>query len=156
MTSTATQRLRLERQGTGDNPNDWGNRANNVFDLIDEAVGGYAAVAVDANVTLTTANYMTDQARRAVLRFTGAGGFTVTFPQVEKLYYVDNRCATDVLIKTPSGAPATVLALSRRMVYCDGTNMVTDSTVLNNSSTTSFNPVGNLSSTTVQAAIAEL
>lgn len=156
MTSVPTPRLRLEKQGTGDNPNDWGNRANNVFELLDEAIGGFLAVPVNANVTLTSANYASDQARRAVIRFTGAGGFTVTFPTAEKLYFIDNQCAADVLVTTAAGTNATVLKGTKRIVYCDGTNMVTDTTVTNSATAIAFDPAGNLAATTVQNAIQEL
>jgi len=118
MASVATTRLRLDKQATGDNPNAWGIRLNAALDLIDESQG-VSIVPVSADVTLTSNNYTSDQARRAVLRFTGAGGFTVTVPAVEKLYLIDNRCAADVTLKTASGASAVIRAGTRVPAYVD-------------------------------------
>jgi len=118
MASVATTRLRLDKQATGDNPNAWGIRLNAALDLIDESQG-VSIVPVTADVTLTSNNYTSDQSRRAVLRFTGAGGFTVTVPAVEKLYLIDNRCAADVTLKTASGVSAVIRAGTRVPAYVD-------------------------------------
>ena len=81
MVSTATTRNRFNKQGTGDNTNTWGTKLNGeVFDLIDEALDGYVAVTVSGNVTLTSTNYVTDQARMRQLWLSGDGGYTVTIP----------------------------------------------------------------------------
>ena len=40
MASTYTTRLRLEKQGTGENANTWGDKTNDTFDLLDEAIYG--------------------------------------------------------------------------------------------------------------------
>ena len=41
MASTFTSRIRLEKQGDGENPNSWGLILNqNVIDMVDEAVAG--------------------------------------------------------------------------------------------------------------------
>lgn len=122
MTSTPSSRLRLAKQAPGDNFNAWGNVVNTaVIDMVDEAFG-FIEIVVNANVTLTSNNYTSDQSRRAVLRFTGAGGFTVTVPGVEKLYTVDNRCAADVTVKMASGTGAVVRAGTAAQVIIDGTN----------------------------------
>jgi len=118
MASVATTRLRLDKQATGDNPNAWGVRLNAALDLIDESAG-VSVVPVAAPVTLTSNNFSSDQSRRAVLRFTGAGGFLVTVPSVEKLYLIDNRCAADVTVATVSGLAATIRAGSKVPVYID-------------------------------------
>lgn len=123
MADTATTRLRLKRIGTGDYLNTWGAEQNNSqMDLIDEAIGGFASVAVAGNVTLTSVNYSTDQARRAALKFTGAGGFNVTVPAVEKVYLIHNACSAAVNVKTASGASAAVDPGEVVSVYCDGTD----------------------------------
>jgi hypothetical protein len=46
MASTYTTRLRLEKQGTGENANTWGDKTNDTFDLLDESIYGYAAKSV--------------------------------------------------------------------------------------------------------------
>lgn len=121
MASTPTKRLRLDKQGTGDNPNAWGIRLNASLELLDESQG-VGIVPVDGNVTLTSNNFTSDQARRAVLRFIGAGGFTVTVPSVDKPYIIDNRCVADVVVKTADGVGATVRAGAMSTVYVDGTD----------------------------------
>lgn len=122
MPSTATARLRVEKQNTNENFNTWGSRLNtNSLDLLDEAISGVAPVTVNAAVVLTSNNYASDQARRAVLKLTGAGGFTVTAPAVEKVYLVHNGCAADVTI-TAGGVGAVIRAGERCAVYCDGTD----------------------------------
>lgn len=121
MASIATTRLRLDKQATGDNPNAWGIRLNAALDLIDESQG-VSVVVVNDDVTLTSNNYTSDQSRRAVLRFTGAGGFIVTVPAVEKLYTVDNQCAANVIVKTASGASAVIRAGTQIQVIVDAVN----------------------------------
>lgn len=121
MASTPTPRNRLNRQGTGDNVNAWGGILNTQdFDLIDESLDGVAVIPVAGNVTASSVNYATDQARKRVLKFTGAGGFTVTIPGVEKFYIVDNACAAAVTIKTIAGASVTIATGQRTFLYCDG------------------------------------
>lgn len=157
MTSTPTARLRLDKQALGDNPNAWGTNVNAVFDLVDEAVSGFAEISVNGNVVLTVNNFTSDQARRAILRFTGAGGFSVTIPAVEKMYYIDNRCAADVTLKTAATPGSVVVAGSKRIAYCDGATVTTDtSATAPSASGVSFNPSGNIASTNVQNALVEL
>lgn len=156
MTSTASQRLRLDKQATGDNPDAWGDRLNGVIDLVDEAFG-FAEIAVNGNVTLSTENFVSDQSRRMVLRLTGSGGFSVTIPAVEHMYYIDNRCAADVTLKTAITPGATVLKNTKRIAYCDGANVNTDTSATAPSATdVAFNPSGSIAATNVQSAIAEL
>ena len=46
MASTYTTRLRLEKQGDGENPNTWGQKLNqSVIDLIDDSIAGYVSVS---------------------------------------------------------------------------------------------------------------
>jgi hypothetical protein len=156
MTSTASTRLRLDKQATGDNPDAWGERLNGVIDLVDEAFG-FAEIAVNGNVVLSVANFTSDQARRMVLRFTGAGGFSVTIPAVEKMFYIDNRCPADVVLKTATTPGSAVVAFTKRIAYCDGATVTTDtSSAAPSASGVAFNPTGTIASTNVQGAIAEV
>lgn len=123
MSSTPTTRNRLAKQGTGDNPGTWGDVVNQQdLDLIDESLDGIESFAVAANVTLSSTNYASDQARNRVLKFTGAGGFNVTVPGVEKFYIVHNTCTATVTVKTASGTGAAVPPSQVSFVYCDGTD----------------------------------
>ena len=120
MSSTATSRLRLDKQATGDNPNAWGVRLNAVEDLIDEAFG-VTTVSVSADVTLSSNNFTSDQARRTVLQLTGPGGFNVIIPSVDKAYFIDNGCTNPVTIKTALDAGVSVRPGTFQWVYSTGT-----------------------------------
>jgi hypothetical protein len=122
MASTATSRLRLNKQGTYDNPETWGIELNNgMIDMVDEAVGGFSAT-ISGDVSLTVENYTADQARKMFMILDGAGGFTITVPAVDKMYYVVNNCAADVTVKPLAGVGAVIRAGMAMWWYCDGTN----------------------------------
>lgn len=124
MPDVASTRLRLRKQQDAGNNNTWGVYLNDdVIELVDEAIAGVSVVAVAAAVTLSSTNFDSDQARKATLIFTGAGGFDVTIPAVEKIYVVHNKCAAAVGVKTGGGAVASVGAGSRALVYTDGTDV---------------------------------
>lgn len=133
MASSYTTRLRLTKQGTGDNPNTWGSILNSEFtDLIDEAVGGSEDISLTAgNVTLTSNNGSSDQARNMILRMTGTptANRVLTVPAVEKMYIVDatplTTGSTYTVAITPSGGgtAVTINGNDRVLVYCNGTNM---------------------------------
>lgn len=123
MSSTPTTRNRFERQGTGDNSGTWGQVLNTaVFELIDEALDGHESIAVNGNVTLTSVNYSTDQARKRILTFTGTGGFAVTVPGVSKFYVIRNAAAAAITVKTAGGTGASVAAGALTGLMCDGTD----------------------------------
>ncbi len=112
MASSYTDSLGLEKQGTGENANTWGQRLNsNVIDLVDEAIAGYTTVALtSATETALTVNDGTSSpGRHATLEFTGnvAATVTVTIPTEQKTYTVINSVTNggSVLIKN-TGANA--------------------------------------------------
>ena len=54
MSSTYTSRLRLVKQGDGDNPNTWGTVLNDgMISLVDDAIAGYTTVELGAAATVT-------------------------------------------------------------------------------------------------------
>jgi hypothetical protein len=110
MPAVATSRLRLIKQETYSNPDAWGVYLNSgALDMADQAFG-VAEIAVGANVSIDTQNFVSDEARRLVLILSGAGGFSVTAPAVDKPYLVINDCAADVTIGPFGGSFATVRA----------------------------------------------
>jgi len=129
MASTYSDRLRLEKQADGENPNSWGQILNeNVIELIDEAVASYTVVSVSsAGVTLSEANGTTDQSRSAALEFAGTltANVTITIPAEEKLYFVRENTTGSfaVTMKTPSGTALPVTQQSNIYVACDGTDL---------------------------------
>ena len=92
MASTYTNRLGLEKQTDGENPNSWGAILNtNVIDLIDDAIAGYEIVSVSSTgITLTDNQGSTDQSRNAALEFAGTltANVTITVPAEEKTYFI--------------------------------------------------------------------
>ena len=129
MASTYTTRLRLEKQGDGENPNSWGLRLNqNVIDLVDQAVGGYAVVSVSSvEVTLTEVDGATDQSRNASLEFAGTltADVTVLVPEVEKLYFIRENTTGSfgVKLKTNTGSVISLQQSTNILVACDGSEL---------------------------------
>lgn len=129
MASTYTTRLRLEKQGDGENPNSWGLRLNqNVIDLVDQAVGGYAVVSVSSvEVTLTEVDGATDQSRNASLEFAGTltANVTVLVPEVEKLYFIRENTTGSfgVKLKTNTGSAISLQQSTNILVACDGSEL---------------------------------
>lgn len=95
MTSTPTERNRLEKQAFGANPDSWDLVLNRVLDRIDESLDG--VVVIDTGVasspyTLSVNGFDEDEARKRVIVLDGDGeSFTVVVPKVEKIRYVYNK-----------------------------------------------------------------
>jgi hypothetical protein len=129
LADTYTSSLRIVQQEIGANENTWGTINNAGLARLDQAVAGIESISVTAgNVTLTTANNADDQARNALLIFTGTPGTTrtVTCPNVEKLYWVINSCSDGSAITFTAGAGATITvpATCSALIYCDGATNV--------------------------------
>ena len=129
MASTYTTRLRLEKQGTGENANTWGDKTNDTFDLLDESIYGYAAksVAGSSNVTLSNSNATSDESRQSVLEFTGTltGNINVLLPTVESRYIVYNNTAGSYTLTVATtgntGTGTAVVQSSHALMYSNGT-----------------------------------
>jgi hypothetical protein len=123
--SSYTASARYTLQATGENNNTWGTILNaNTITLIDENVNGRTAVVLAAaNVTLTSLNGLSDQARKAILSFSGVAGCTVTIPSVSKTYVVYNSATGTVTISTGAGTTVAVESGSAIWMFCDGTNV---------------------------------
>jgi len=129
MASTYTTRLRLEKQGTGENANTWGDKTNDTFDLIDESIYGYAAksVAGSSDVTLTNSNATSDESRQSVLEFTGTltGNINVLLPTTESKYIVYNNTAGSYTLTVATtgntGTGTAVVQSSHALMYSNGT-----------------------------------
>lgn len=128
--TTFSNLLRLTFQETGENDGTWGDVANSgVFQLLEDAIAQTVAVDVAAgDVTLTTVNGATDQARAAVLNITGAPGATRTVfvPASSKVYLVRNSTTgsqtINVRVVGGGGAAVTVIDNALNFIYCDGTD----------------------------------
>ncbi len=121
MPSSWSPSLRFELQFTGENINLWGEKLNAVLAHADQAVAGWLTKPLTGNTALATANAGDDEARAAMLKFTGgAGPFTVTLPAVSKSYLVWNACDGPVTLTTGAGATVSADAGDIVQVLTDG------------------------------------
>jgi hypothetical protein len=125
MPSSWSPSLRFELQFTGENINLWGDKLNAVLGHADYAVAGWLTKALTGDYALTTANAGDDEARAAMLKFTGAGPFTVTLPSVSKAYLVWNACSAGVTLTTGAGGAVSVDPGDIVQIACDGANVKT-------------------------------
>lgn len=143
MASTYTTRLRLEKQGDGENDTTWGQKANTVFDLADDAIAGMTTInTTGGSTTLTSNNGAADEARRAILKVTGTlvSNATLTIPAQTKTYIVWNATSGSftVTIKTSGGTGVAITQGKKFLIFCDGTDCfgaIDDSALLPSSAT---------------------
>ena len=124
MASSWTARLRFELQATGENLNQWGYRLNAALARVDFAIAGWTPIVLTGDYAITSSNG-DDQARAAVLKFTGIGA-TVTIPPLEKVYKIWNASSGNVTLTTGAGATSTVAAGEVTSIVCDGSNVKVD------------------------------
>jgi hypothetical protein len=131
MASSYSAALLLELMATGDQSGTWGTTTNtNLGTLLEQAITGVLSVAQGdvANLTLTSINGTSDQARNAVIILTGAmtAGRNVVVPTSNKLYLVKNSTTGGfaVTVKTVAGTGVAIAAATSQWVYCDGVNVV--------------------------------
>lgn len=130
MASSYTTRLRLEKQAYNENDASWGTRANTVFDLLDDSIGGMATISTTGGTTVLTANNSSsDQARNAIIKATGVLVSNATFeiPAQTKIYTVWNATtgAYTLTIKTNAGTGVAVTQAKKAVIFCDGTDCFT-------------------------------
>ena len=133
MASTYTTRIRLQKQGDGENPNSWGAVLNqNVIDLVDQAIASYTTVSISVgNTTLTTNDGSSDQARSAFIEFIGnlTTSINVEIPGVSKGYGIRTNFATvsagaTLTLKTAAGTGYSVpTSAANTFVFCDGVSV---------------------------------
>ena len=136
MASTYSDLLKIELIGSGEQSGSWGTTTNNNFSQsLEHAIAGVLSVDTGSStaVTLTTGDgpqaQADNQARQAVLRFTGTAGgaggtHTVQFPAVQKTYMLINSSSTaTITMRLGASGNTTVLLPSRtKLVATDGTN----------------------------------
>lgn len=133
MSSTYTSRIKLELQADGENANTWGQRLNNnVIQLVDDAVAAYTTISIgSASYTLTNNDGATDEARSAILEFTGvvSTSINVIIPSQSKFYLVRDKTtrANDAsyVLQTAGNAGISPVVSSRGVYFCDGVNIHT-------------------------------
>ena len=134
--STYSPNLRIQLIATGDQAGAWGNTTDiNLGTLVEGAIAGWSQISITATPTaLTASNGATDQARLAMLQFTGASSaYTVYAPPNPKQYIIYNNTSytltfgnsTVINGTTASGGTTiTIPAGATTIVYTDGTNML--------------------------------
>ena len=140
MANSASASLKLTVQTTGENSGTWGQFTNTNLLILEQAIGGYAAQALNATTgaTLLFSNGALSNGKNNVLKLTGTitTNVNVIIPDsIEKTYIVENATsgAHTVTFKTSSGTGFTFGATekTRAIIYSDGTNIVE---VINNTS----------------------
>lgn len=124
MADTYSPLLRLRLQQTGANTNTWGAHLNAAaLLLVENAIAGAASITVAASdVTLSTVNGGSDQARVAVLKLVGSPGASrnIIIPALSKPYIVKNETGHSQTIKTATGTGLSVPHGGYQQIYCDG------------------------------------
>lgn len=116
--------LGIELMATGEQAGVWGTTTNRNLELIEQAIGGVATIAINAGTTaLSIPQGSLDNARSAVLKFTGSTASTITIGpnDVEKVYFIHNASSATQTIKQGSGNTVAVSPLSFKIVYLEGT-----------------------------------
>jgi hypothetical protein len=133
MANSTSASLKLTVQATGENSGTWGQITNTNLLILEQAIGGYSSVALNATTgaTLTYSNGALSNGKDAVIKLTGTitGSVNVVIPDsVEKTYVIENATSGGftVTVKTSSGTGVTWGATDKgiKMVYSDGTNVV--------------------------------
>jgi hypothetical protein len=133
MANSTSANLKLTVQATGENSGTWGQITNTNLLILEQAIGGYDAVGLNATTgaTLTFSNGVLSNGKNQVLKLTGTitSAVNVIIPDsIEKTYLVENATtgAFTVTFKTTSGTGATWTATDKgyKILYSDGTNIV--------------------------------
>lgn len=125
-----TPLLGLALPTTGDLSGTWGTVVNNsITELLDSAVAGTTTLSADTDVTLSTTNGATNQARNAVILWTASGTTTryITAPAQSKAYIVVNQTGGTQSIVIRGAGPTTgvtVTAGNKALVAWNGSDFV--------------------------------
>ena len=130
MTTAYTSLLGLALPVTGELSGTWGSVVNDsITSLVDTSVAGTTNISTDANVTLTTTTGASNQARQAILLFSGARTAirTVTAPAQSKIYTVINATTGGFAVTLVGAGPTTGVTIAngaRTVVAWNGSDFV--------------------------------
>lgn len=130
MPSTYTTDFRWTLQSDGENSGTWGQIVNTNYNLQEQAIAGVLSksVAGSTNVTLTTSNGATDEARNSTYIFSGAltGNIQTIQPaqNQQKIVRNDTTGAFTLTHIATSGTGVVIPPGYHRHTYFDGTNVV--------------------------------
>jgi microcystin-dependent protein len=130
MASTYSPLLKIQLIGTGEQSGVWGATTNtNLGTLIEQAIAGVVEFSVTAgNVTLTSLDGTSDQARCMALRVTGSAGVSrnVVAPTSSKLYVVFNDSDANVVLKATASTGLTIPSGQTYLAFYDSSVGVAD------------------------------
>ena len=133
MANTTSASLKLTVQQTGENSGIWGQITNTNLLILEQAIGGYTGVALNATTgaTLTFSNGVLSNGKDQVIKLTGTitSNVNVVIPDgIEKTYIIENSTvgAFAVTFKTSSGTGITwsTTDKGKKILYSDGTNIL--------------------------------
>jgi len=124
-----TSLLGLALPTTGDLSGTWGTTVNDsITSLLDSAVAGTTTLSTNADVTLTTTNGASNQARNAILLWTASNGATtrnITAPAQSKAYVVVNAGTGSIVVRGSGPTTGvTVAAGEKCLVAWNGSDFV--------------------------------
>ena len=132
MSSSASDLIKFEKQGSGENSGTWGTLANKAMSRIEEAIAGYRAITLAGGTyTLDDTQYVensttTAESHLAIIKATGTPGASrkIQVPLRTKHYLIWNAVTTyDLTVGGSSGGTITVPNGFMQHVFCDGTNV---------------------------------
>lgn len=128
--TSPTALLGLALPVQGDLSGTWGDTINDsITSLLDSAVAGTTTLSSDLDVTLTSTDYVANQARQAVILWTASGSTTrnITAPAHSKTYVVINATGGSQSIVIRGAGPTTgvtVAAAEKCLVAWNGSDFV--------------------------------
>ena len=174
MASSASTVLRQEIMTNGENDASWGTKTNLNLNILESAITGTTSISTTGGTTtLANADYVNDQAKKAVLDVSGVlvSNAIIVIPNASKTFKVFNRTsgAFTVTIKTATGSGIVITQSTTSEIYCNGSDVVRFATSITDyvtgapatssgaaASTVSVVPTGNLASSNAQSALVEL
>ena len=118
-----TERNGFRKPDPGSDNNTWGDNLNTaVFDLVDNSLDGWTTINTSGTTTLTSTQYVDNQARQRCIKYTALTSGTLVIPGVEKWYIVWAENA-NVTVTTGGSVSHTVVAGSVDVIICDGADV---------------------------------
>jgi hypothetical protein len=121
--------LKLQLMATGQNSGTWGNVTNVNLEAVEEAITGSADVTFASNnQTLSASNTNSSQnfrnLRLNLIGTTGGSTRTLTVPDIEKVYIVNNTCGDAVQVQNSTGSNISVPSGKTMYLFSTGSNVV--------------------------------
>jgi hypothetical protein len=116
----------IELIADGEQSGTWGQTTNTNWELVEELATGVVSISLTGltTYTLTTTDGVSTEGRHAIVKFTGSPGGTSTVTvspnDMQKIYWIVNASDQSVIMTQGSGGNVTVLADSKKVMYCDG------------------------------------